>query len=213
MSQGLEGPVTTWLKKIGLGELANKFYENGYRDLVTVSQLTKEDLKEIDVVAGFAKTIITHASLLSKVEQPKETIKETEETDDKTPTKRRKRCMICHNYSSKGHKKICSGKCGDYEKCPTQWLEQHKDEHEKVKQDKVNAKKEESTKKKKQKEEERKKKKEESEQYKKIPLTSWNDFYERHKGATTENYLEKLNLTTSKSNNWSLLLRKSTRII
>ena len=177
-------PVSSWLKKINCEDLVDKFLNNGYRDLETISEITKEDLHDIGIVTGFAKTILTHASKLKgdknkkeKVLTENETTENLEVEEQKTPIKRRKRCVICHNYTSFGHKNVCSGECQNFNECPTSWIEKHEEDHKRFKKEKEEEKKEQSQEKKKLKEEEKKRKKEETEQYKKIPLKSWKEFY------------------------------------
>jgi hypothetical protein len=54
-------------------------------------------------VAGFAKTILTHSPKLKRSKD-----KKVIDVIDLPPLKRRKRCKTCHNYSARGHKKICT---------------------------------------------------------------------------------------------------------
>lgn len=179
-----ENPVSIWLQSIGCGDLINKFLDNGYRDLTTISEMTKEDLNEIGIIAGFAKTILTHSV---KIKTQKENENEIVEVEEETISRKKtKRCTVCHNYCSKGHKKICSGKCEDFSECPTMWIEQHEDEYKKFKKEKEEEKKKQSEEKKGKREEEKEEKKKESEQYKKIPLKSWKEFYAEKKEEVTQ---------------------------
>jgi hypothetical protein len=61
-------------------------------------------------VAGFAKTILTHSPKLKRSKD-----KKVIDVIDLPPLKRRKRCKTCHNYSARGHKKICTGVCEDFD--------------------------------------------------------------------------------------------------
>lgn len=118
-----ENEVSKWLKHVGCGEFIAKFYDAGYRDLETIAKLTKADLKEIGIVQGFAKTILVHAEKLEH-EEP-----------TTTTSKRRKRCVLCHHYTTKGHKKVCTGECKDFKTCPTQCILKHPEDSKKVKEE------------------------------------------------------------------------------
>lgn len=180
-----ENPVVEWLNGIGCGDLKDKFLNNGYKDLDIISDITKEELKEIDIVAGFAKTILTHSPKLKRNKEKKVTEKIVDDEEDLTPTKRRKRCKTCHNYNTRGHKKICSGLCEDFSECPTAWIEQHEEEYKKRKKEKEEERKTQSEEKKRKRDDEKERKKEESDQYKKIPLKPWKEFYIENKDEVT----------------------------
>ena len=70
-SDRTETEVDIWLKKIGCEDLIDKFHDNGYRNLTTISEMTKDDLREIGIVAGFAKTILIHSAKLTKKNEKK----------------------------------------------------------------------------------------------------------------------------------------------
>ena len=177
--------VTDWLNEIGCRDLKDKFISNGYRNLGIISEVTKDDLKEIGVVAGFAKTVLTHSPKLKNKKEKKVTEMTENEEEELIPRRRRKRCKTCHNYSTSGHKKVCSGKCEDFNECPTEWIEEYGEEHNKLKKEKEKERKEQSEERKRKREEEKKEKKEEADQYKKIPLKSWKEFCAENKEEIT----------------------------
>jgi hypothetical protein len=173
-----ENEVDVWLKKIGYEDLIDKFRDGGYRNLTTISEMTKDDLKEIGIIAGFAKTILIHSVKLKKKEKK---VIQLEDEDEEVISP--KKSATCHNYSSNGHKKICSGLCEDFDECPTAWIEQHEEEHKKRKKEKEEEKKKQSEEKKRKRDDEKERKKED--QYKKIPLKPWKEFYAERKDEIT----------------------------
>jgi len=205
-SEKAENPVSIWLNEINCNDLIDKFYNNGYRDLSTVSEMTKDDLKEIGIVAGFAKTILTYSVKL-KNKKGRKVVEVESGVEESISSKRIRRCTICHNYTTKGHKKICSGHCEDFDECPTAWIQQHQEEHKKEKKEKEEERKKQSEEKKRKREEEKEEKKKESEQYKKIPLKSWKEFYAEKKNEVTQELFDGVeidNIKKQKNNSRSI---------
>jgi hypothetical protein len=76
-------PIAEWLEKLGLGQYAQRFAENGI-DLSVLRHLTDQDLKDIGVLLGHRRRML--AAIAEFAGAVPATLRPTSETEPKATT-------------------------------------------------------------------------------------------------------------------------------
>src|SRR5215472_1760122 len=123
-------PIAEWLEKLGLGQYAQRFAENGI-DLSDLRHLTDQDLKDVGVLLGHRRRMLAAiAELAGAVSATLQSTAETEPKSNAAAERRQLTVMFCDlvgstALSARLDPEDLRGIIGAYHRCCAEVIERH----------------------------------------------------------------------------------------